>query len=76
MAIKIQNTSVSVKFLTARRKKDQKVDLVVSNDSEDVSETFESLVMDPESDNYLIARINEESELVSAAVIRRFTHQP
>ena len=36
---------------------------------ENIEETFENLVMDPESENYLIAKINEESELVSASVI-------
>lgn len=63
------NTKVEVKFRTARRKKDQKVDIYVTNDEENLSESFENLVMDPESDNYLIGRINENSELISAAVI-------
>ncbi len=63
------NTKVEIKFIGARRVKDQKVDVIVSNDEEDKYETFETLVMDPESDNYLIARINDESELISVSVI-------
>jgi len=63
------NTKIEVKFRTARRVKDQKVDLIISNDDENINETFENLKMDPESDDYLIAKINDESELVSASVI-------
>jgi hypothetical protein len=63
------DTKIEVKFITARRVKDQRVDIIVSNEKEDINESFESLVIDPESDDYIIAKINEGSELVSAAVI-------
>jgi hypothetical protein len=63
------NIVVEVKFRTARRVKDQKVDIIITNVEDDTQEYFDNLVMDPESENYLIAKLNEESELVSAAVI-------
>ncbi len=63
------NTKVEVKFKAARRKKDQVVDFIISNDSEDIYETHENLAIDPESDTYLVAKINEDSNLISAAVI-------
>jgi hypothetical protein len=62
-------TMIEVKFIEARRKKDQKVTIELSNDKADIKETFEDLVIDPESENYIIAKINEESELITAAVI-------
>ena len=63
------NTSVEVKFIDARRKKDRKANIIIRNEKENIEETFDNLIMDPESENYLIAKINEESELVSASVI-------
>jgi hypothetical protein len=63
------NTTVEVKFISARRVKDQKVDILISNDDENINEAFDGLDMDPESDRYLIAKLNEESDLISAAVI-------
>ena len=63
------NTNVEVKFIGARRVKDQKVDVLISNDDENINEAFDGLDMNPESESYLIAKLNEESELVSAAVI-------
>ena len=63
------NIVVEVKFKTARRKKDQKADFIITDTETDNQELFDNLTMDPESDNYLIATLNEESELVSAAVI-------
>lgn len=63
------DTKIEVKFITARRVKDQRIDIIVTNEKEDISESFENLVLDPESDDYIIAKVNEGSELVSAAVI-------
>jgi hypothetical protein len=63
------HTMVEVKFIQAKRVKDQKVNLNITNDKVNIKESFENLVMDPESKNYLIAKINEESDLVTAAVI-------
>ena len=63
------DTKIEVRFHAARRVKDQKVDVLVSNTTENIEEMFEDLVMDPESDKYLIASINEDSELISVAVI-------
>lgn len=63
------HTMIEVKFVEARRKKDQKANISISNDKADIKETFEDLVIDPESNNYLIAKINEDSELVTASVI-------
>jgi hypothetical protein len=62
-------TMLEVKFIEARRVKDQKVNINISNDKADIKETFEELVMDTESENYLIAKINEDSELVTTSVI-------
>jgi hypothetical protein len=63
------DTNVEVKFIEARRVKDKKVNIIVTNESKNIEEEFNNLVMDPESDNYLIAQINEGSELISASVI-------
>jgi len=63
------NTIVEVRFKEARRVKDQKVDLRIKNDVENIEELFENLVVDPESKNYLIATVNDQSELINAAVI-------
>ncbi len=63
------HSMVEIKFIEARRIKDQKVNIIITNDKVEIKENFEGLVIDPESDNYIIAKINEESELVSAAVI-------
>jgi hypothetical protein len=63
------NTSVEVKFITARRKKDQKVNIYVVNTEEDLEESFEDLSIDPEGKHYLIEDINENSQLISASII-------
>lgn len=63
------DTSVEVKFIEARRVKDQKVNVIITNEKMDIEETFDNLVMDPEDDNYLVAKINEGSELVTVSVI-------
>jgi hypothetical protein len=63
------NINVEVKFISARRVKDQKVTIIVINEKEEYEETFENLVMDTESENYLIAKINEESRLISASIV-------
>jgi hypothetical protein len=63
------NTRIEVQAISARRVKDQKVNFLIKNDDANVEEFFENLVIDPESDNYLIAKINEESELINASVI-------
>ena len=63
------NTSVEVKFIPARRVKDQRVNVYVANENEGIEEAFEDLTMDPESKHYLIAEINEGSKLISASVI-------
>ncbi|WP_455392319.1 hypothetical protein [[Eubacterium] cellulosolvens] len=63
------NFTVEVRFRTARRVKDQSADIIVTNTENDIQERFDALVMDPESENYLVAKLNEESDYVSAAVI-------
>ncbi len=63
------NTTVEVKFIPARRVKDQIVNVYFKNDVEGIDEAFEELSIDPESKHYLIAVINEGSKLVSASVI-------
>jgi hypothetical protein len=63
------NTEVEVKFLSARRVKDQRVNVFVTNEKEDIEESFEDLSMDPEAKHYLIEKINEGSQLISASVI-------
>jgi hypothetical protein len=63
------NIAVEVKFRSARRVADQKADLIITYMEDDTQEYFDNLVMDPESENYLIAKLNEESDFVSAAAI-------
>ena len=63
------NTRVEVKFNESRQVKNRNITVIISNDLETDEERFEGLVMDPESENYLIAKLNEGSELVSASVI-------
>jgi len=63
--------TVEVKFRTARRVKDQKADIIITNTENDIQERFDALNMDPESEDYLIAKLNEESDYVSAQVIEQ-----
>ena len=63
--------TVEVKFRTARRVKDQKVDIIITNTENEIQERFEALNMDPESEDYLIGKLNEESDYVSAQVIEQ-----
>lgn len=65
------NFTAEVKFRTARRVKDQSADIIITNTDNDIQERFEAMVMDPESENYLIAKLNEESDYVSAQVIEQ-----
>ena len=62
-------TAVEVKFITARRIKDQKANINIKNDEEDIEESFEDLSINPESKNYIIEEINENSKLVAASII-------
>ena len=63
------DTNVELKFIEARRVKDKQVSIIATNESKNIEEEFDNLVMDPESENYLIAQVNDGSELISALVI-------
>ncbi len=66
------NTILEIKAIDVSgrgRGKRTVANFILTNEAEGITETFEDLVMDPESDDYLIAKLNNGSELVSASVL-------